>query len=402
MVGSDSHPAEVGQPRAEEAGIGESEGRTADGLAESGSPVMRSGVEDLWHRRDGSPSQLAGTGKRWRARYVDGVGVERTRRFEHRAEAQQWLDTAAAADRSGSRGSQVTVGQWCERWLVGYRVYRDSTVRQARTHIRRIGDAFGERPVSAVHPADVKAWCSTLKSAGYSDSYVYLLHRRLSQILTDAVDEGLIGRNPCSRRTSPPMGRAKLYVATTEQVWALYDAMPGHFGAAVLLGAFAGLRISEAAALRVSDVDFVRGVVHPRRQWPDAPLKTRESEAPIPIARDLTLWLSASVARWPHEHVVTNGCGGPAGPWLIARAIRDVKASGVVDLPPRFTFHDLRHYFASMLIASGMDIKTVQARCRHRSVVTTLETYTHLWPDVDDDATRAAIGAALAQRPLGH
>lgn len=41
-------------------------------------------------------------------------------------------------------------------------------------------------------------------------------------------------------------------MATTEQVWSLHDAFPEHLRPAVLLGAFAGLRVAEASALRVS------------------------------------------------------------------------------------------------------------------------------------------------------
>ena len=44
------------------------------------------------------------------------------------------------------------------------------------------------------------------------------------------------------------MGKAKTYVATTEQVWAIHDAVPDHLRVAVLLGAFAGLRVSRRAA----------------------------------------------------------------------------------------------------------------------------------------------------------
>src|SRR5271156_1618246 len=66
-------------------------------------------------------------------------------------------------------------------------------------------------------------------------------------------------------------------------------------------------------------------------------------------------------------------------------------------LPAGFTFHDLRHYLASLLIASGADIKTVQARLRHASASTTLDTYGHLWLDADE-STRAAVGAAIRTR----
>jgi integrase len=69
----------------------------------------------------------------------------------------------------------------------------------------------------------------------------------------------------------------------------------------------------------------------------------------------------------------------------------------VEGLPEGFRFHDLRHYYASLLIASGADVKVVQARLRHRSAKTTLDTYGHLWPD-RDDATRTAVETVLVAR----
>ena len=225
---------------------------------------------------------------------------------------------------------------------------------------------------------------------------MHALHSRLSQICSDAVHDGVLGRNPCSRRTAPPMGRPKLYLATTEQVWAIHDAMPEHLRAAVLLGAFAGLRIAEVSGLRVSDIDFTRGVVHPAQQWLGKPLKTDGSDQAIPIPRDLALLLAASVQRYGTDMMVTNGAGRPCPPRVIAQAMRDVREK-VDGLPDEFTFHDLRHYLASLLIASGADIKTVQARLRHASATTTLDVYGHLWPDADE-STRTAIAAVITAR----
>jgi integrase len=302
------------------------------------------------------------------------------------------------------------VQQWCDLWIVGYKVNRESTVRQARTHFHQIVDEFGHMPLSGLRPSQVKAWVARLQAEGLSQNYVYSLHSRLSQIMSDAVHDGLLGRNPCSRRTAPPMGKQKVYVATTEQVWAIYDAMPDNFRVAVLLGAFAGLRVAEVSALRVSDVDFTRGVVHPAQQWPDEPLKTQGSDAAIPIPHDLALLLAASVQKYPSDMMVTRGSATSrigalastglgvecAPPWSIERAMRDVRRK-VNGLPEKFCFHDLRHYLASLLIADGCDIKTVQARMRHASARTTLDTYGHLWPDADE-STRSAIGAVITER----
>jgi integrase len=125
-------------------------------------------------------------------------------------------------------------------------------------------------------------------------------------VFSDAVHDGLLARSPCSRRTSPGQGKQRAYVATTAQVWALHDAMPEHLRAAVLLEAFAGLRLAEACGLRVSDVDFMRGVIHPAVQYPAEPLKSETSRTAIPIPAELAAELSAHVARWRAETLLTN------------------------------------------------------------------------------------------------
>ena len=66
-------------------------------------------------------------------------------------------------------------------------------------------------------------------------------------------------------------------------------------------------------------------------------------------------------------------------------------------LPEGFRLHDLRHYFASLLIHSGLDVKVVQTRMRHESAKTTLDVYGHLWPDKDESA-RAAVAKVFAAR----
>jgi integrase len=188
----------------------------------------------------------------------------------------------------------------------------------------------------------------------------------------------------------------RAYVASTEQVWALHDAMPEHLRAAVLLGAFVGLRLAEVCGLRVNDVDFMRGIVSPAVQYPSEPLKSETSRTAVPIPASLAAELSAHVARWRADTLLTNEVGKQLSPTTLERAIR-ASRSRVPGLSPAFRFHDLRHYLASLLIASGADVKVVQARMRHASSKTTLDTYGHLWPD-SDDSTRAAIDVVIAAR----
>ena len=63
--------------------------------------------------------------------------------------------------------------------------------------------------------------------------------------------------------------------------------------------------------------------------------------------------------------------------------------------PKRIGMHELRHYYASLLIRHGESVKTVQRRLGHATAAETLDTYSHLWPD-SDDRTREAIDAVLS------
>ena len=81
------------------------------------------------------------------------------------------------------------------------------------------------------------------------------------------------------------------------------------------------------------------------------------------------------------------------GPFSGYRAAR----AQVPGLPEGFRFQDLRHYYASLLISSGLDVKVVQARLRHAFAKTTLDAYGHLWPD-SDETTRAVISDVITAR----
>jgi len=353
-------------------------------------------TKDLW--RD---PRRKGRGKRWLAVWSAPDGRELSRAFDKRTDAATY---AAAQETDALRGigidpksAKITIGPWIEAvWLPGYERHRASTVRQARVHIRQISAEFGGMTFASVRPSHVRSWTARLLAEGAAPSYVYALHSRLSQIFSDAVHDGIVPKSPCSRRTSPGAGKQRAYVATTAQVWALADAMPERYRVSILLGAFAGLRVAESCGLRPGDVDFMRAVIHPAVQYPAEPLKTETSRTAVPIAQSMALELAAHVQRFPGDTILVKADGTQPSPVLLDREVRKARqqAGG---LPDGFRFHDLRHYLASLLIASGADVKTVQARLRHASAKTTLDTYGHLWPD-RDESTRTAVEAIFQDR----
>jgi hypothetical protein len=102
------------------------------------------------------------------------------------------------------------------------------------------------------------------------------------------------------------------------------------------------------------------------------------------VALELSAHVAARPIRAGGNALLTDLWGDQAAPWTVERAMRDARTK-VDGLDVCFRYHDLRHYFASLPISDGADIKVVQTRLR-----TTLCTYAHLWPD-KDESTRATV-----------
>ena len=102
--------------------------------------------------------------------------------------------------------------------------------------------------------------------------------------------------------------------------------------------------------------------------------------------------LSQHLTSYPAEGLVfTNASGSPLRRSAFGTAWR--RATTTAGLPG-MRFHDLRHYYASLLIHHGVSVRTVQARLGHASAAETLDTYSHLWP-ASDDQTRQAVDEVL-------
>ncbi len=335
------------------------------------------------------------TGSVWRARYRDGDGKEHTQHFARKTDGERWLDVQTAGLVTGThvapKDEATTMRQWTDTWLSGYAT-RASTQRQARTHVKRINAQFGSMRLGDIKASHINAWTKQMQDEGLAQSTIHALYRRLVQIMAAAVEDRLIPRSPAGRATSVKQGEQRLHVPTTEQVWDLYDAFPEHLRISVLLAAFAGLRVAEVSGLRVEDVHFLRREIVPAVQYPSEPLKTPASRWPIPMSESLVEALSEHVRVWGGDTVLLDPWShSPIGPWTIERAFRKARTDDEMH------FHDLRHYFASLLISGGADVKVVQRRLRHANATTTLNVYAHMWPD-SDERSRATVESVFVAR----
>ncbi|MDP9220056.1 MAG: site-specific integrase, partial [Actinomycetota bacterium] len=128
-----------------------------------------------------------------------------------------------------------------------------------------------------------------------------------------------------------------------------------------------------------------------------APPKTQASVRVVPLPQVVVDALAAHLTAFPAGEdglVFTSVEGRPLRrQHFSARVWRPAVAAAPL-IPAGTRFHDLRHYYASLLIRHGESVKTVQARLGHASAAETLDTYSHLWPD-SDDRTREAVDVVL-------
>ena len=363
-------------------------------------------VEDRWFvTRDGCkvPTSRHGTkGLRWRVRYlVDGQ--ERSQSFERKVDADRFRSTVSADVLRRSYvdpSDRTTLGPYSLRWAAG-RPHRGSTARRVasliETHI--VGTALGGRRLAAVLPSDVQSWAAD-RAKLLAPSTLRNLVSLLRSIYAAAVLDRLVPASPVVRVTLPSAHRERLVPLTVEQVHNLAGAMPARNRAMVLTQAGLGLRIGELLALRATDVDFLRQAVRVEHQImagsqtrgePKTPRSRRTVPLPTLVAEALarhieefppvgdgTLFYTRSAAPYTHSHYGTG------------IFVPSVRRAG---LPAGTTSHDLRHHYASVLLAAGESVVAVAERLGHETAALVLTTYGHLLPD-SEDRTRRAIDSA--------
>ena len=296
----------------------------------------------------------------------------------------------------------MTFEVYAETWRTS-QVHRPTTAEQVRTNMtKHIVPAFKGRPLASIRMTEVQAWVKRL-SEQLAPGTVEVVYRYFASICRSAVHDRLIAFNPCDGVRLPKKERRRVVPLETAEVRALIDAMPERYKAAAVVAAGAGLRQGEIFGLTLDRVDFPRRTLTVDRQLVTVsqsppylgPPKTTAGNRTIPISETVLFALSQHIASYPpgnNGFLFTMADWAPVPRNRASETFRTARKRARVRQDA--TWHDLRHFYASLLIRHGESVKTVQARLGHASAVETLDTYAHLWPD-SEDRTRQAIEAEL-------
>lgn len=330
------------------------------------------------------------------------------------------LEKVRAEGGAGVVSARVPLGEYLRDWIsvrVELGRVRPKTIEGYRTDLRRIDATIGHVRLDRLSARNIEYLWSTMVGEGVLAS-VQHCRRTLDAALSEAVDQGLIARNPVRLATTPRYLPSEIQPYTLDEMAALLNAAAGTRNAVRWTLALAlGLRRGEALGLQWPDIDLEAGTLTVRRQlqripWEhgcsdpsccgkpaDCPLRygggLRSSEPksaagrrtvamPDPLTVELRAHWAAQAAErlaapiWGEgDWVIATELGQPIDPRNDVRAFKGLcRIAGV----PERRLHDLRHSAATALLLADVDLATAGAMLGHSRVEMTSR-YTHVVAD---------------------
>ena len=286
---------------------------------------------------------------------------------------------------------------------------KPSSLRAANSHLRRIEPLLGELALSALTVKRVQSFATSLSTASRTRKTIENILMTLSSILTSGRKWGYAIPQFSISDLSLPQGTSKEgRFFEFSQVREILRAADEPFATICFLLSVTGMRIGEALALRVEDLDFQRKLVKVRGSVFAGQIGTPKSKASIadlPMPAALETRLMTYLAS---KHFRSNPLGllfiNRRGRAYSANKLREKKLRPLLaELGiPLAGFHAFRHAVATELIDSGAPITVVQAQMRHSDARITLGLYGHVVPQSQRDAVNnlaTRLGSQLLTEP---
>ncbi|UQX00915.1 site-specific integrase [Streptomyces sp. RerS4] len=403
---------------------------------------MAGHVQDRWYKTekgpDGKPRRIKtdryGLGSRYRARFIGPDGTEKSKSFPDKQKriAEQWL-VHVEADMSRRQyvdpvASRITFREYGEKWIASQTT--DPTTRTAvEVQLRKHAFPYlGSRPLDSFRPEHIRDWLSKLEPVLPVSSYRRVIFASVSSVLAAAVDDELLTRNPCRARSVRPPASVPPRVVpwTPDRLFAVRTALPKRYRAMADAGGGCGLRQGEIFGLPDDPDDF-------RSEWLRvtnqvkvvnghlvfAPPK-RGKERDVPLPRRVAQAFREHRKEFPPVDVTLPWLR-PGGPLVTKRLLFSLPGGGAVrrtDFNTRVWkvalvqagvipqpqegerhqaarehgMHALRHFYASVLLHHGENIKALSTYLGHSDPGFTLRVYTHLLGNADGRTRRAVDG----------
>lgn len=259
---------------------------------------------------------------------------------------------------------------------------------------------LGDIKIKSLRAEHVQRMVNDMLAKGLSPKNIRDTYNIVNASMKKAVALKEILYNPCEGVELPKQKKYRAKVYDTKTIHEILDIAKGSdIYLAILILTTVGLRRGELLALRWENIDFDKQIIRVRENMVRGEdgfiLKAPKTEAgirDIHIGKDLVAILKEAHTQYKVDRmryglgfqdlgfVIRQEDGSPLHPDSMTRKwIRFIKANDL----PQIRLHDLRHSNATALIRAGVSPKVVSERLGHADVSITLNTYTHVLPDMD-------------------
>ena len=361
------------------------------------------------------PGQILPRGaSKWMVRVFLGRDAKGKRRYHNhtvhgtKRDAQRYVTKVLRDQDLGQfvEPSNRPVGEYLEEWIdtiVEARVTAKTATDYKALVRNHLKPALGDRKLSQLSAAEIQRHYNTLLEKGLSARTVRYVHSVLHSALDQAVKWGLLSRNPAKLVELPRHRRREMRVLSSKELGEfLKAAREDRWYALWELLVATGLRPGEALGLKWSDIEG--GKIRVQRslvrhsdgtcEFKDPKTSRGRRTVTIPPTVVATLQrhrreqleehLRAGQSYADHGLIFAVGNGNPLD-WRVVvqrHFNRIIEAAKL----PRIRPYDLRHTSATLLLASGENVKVVSERLGHASAALTLDVYSHVLPDMQHGA----------------
>ena len=301
----------------------------------------------------------------------------------------------AIADRDSGLvfdSGSLSVEEYLIRWLNAVRgTVRERTWKRSEEIVRiHLVPSLGKTRLDRLNALQLQSLYRSKLESGLSARTVRMIHTTLHKAMKQAVKWSLIPRNVTEAVNPPREQKKEIRPLDEDQVKRLLKAAEGDkLEALYILAITTGMRSGELLGLRWEDVDLEAGTLQVRRTvfngQIEAP-KTQKGKRSIKLTQTsiTALRKHPRVSKW----IFCTKAGTPMSVHnLHRRSWKPLLKKTALPLDTRF--HDLRHTCATLLLTKGVHPKIVQELLGHSSISITLDTYSHVLPNMQEKAVRA-------------
>lgn len=321
-------------------------------------------------------------------RFTDWQGKRRKstkRGFATKREAEEWLRTFLVTQKADF---DMKFEEFLKMYYADMETrLREHTMRTKKYIIDlKILPYFGQKRVNDITAADIRRWQNELIKKGYSPTYLKTINNQLSAIFNYAVKYYDLKGNPCTKTGSIGKSRAEEMSFWTidefrQFVDCIMDKRQSYMCFMILY--WTGMRLGELLALTSADIDLDKHTISITKSYqrlgkkdvvtpPKTPKSKRLITIPEFLVADIKDYMDSLYEVQEDDRLF------PVTKYFLEHEMqRGIKASGV----KRIRIHDLRHSHASMLVELGFSPLEIADRLGHEKIETTLNTYSHLYPN---------------------